>query len=61
MQDQISELKLLIEASEVSHEKCAELITMLTQAQFYIAFKAQTGDLYAQNLKSQIMKEGIHA
>jgi hypothetical protein len=32
---------------------------MLDQVQYYVAFKAEHGDLYAANLKSQIMKEAV--
>lgn len=55
MQDNIEKLERLIEASEVSHKECAELITLLRQVKFYVALKATAGDLYAQNLKQQIM------
>lgn len=57
MQDKIEELERLIEASEVSHHECAALITLLRQIKFYVSFKANSGDLYAQNLAQQIMKE----
>lgn len=59
MLDNIEKLEHLIEASEVSHSECAELITLLRQMTFYVAFKATSGDLYAMNLRSQIMKEAV--
>lgn len=52
--DNILLLKTLIEESQVSHEKCAELVTMISQMDFYVQFKANTGDLYAQNIVEQV-------
>lgn len=56
MQDRIEELERLIEASEVSHNECAAMITLLRQMKFYVDFKANTGDLYASQLRDQILK-----
>lgn len=61
MLDNIEKLEHLIEASEVSHTECAELITMLRQMKFYVAYKATSGDLYAKNIRDQIMRGVAHA
>lgn len=57
MQDRIDQLERMIEASEVSHQDCAALITLLRQVKYYVDFKASHGDLYAVNLRGQILKE----
>ena len=51
--DNIELLKRIVEESSVSHEKCAELLTMIRQMDFYIGFRAMRGDLYAQNVEVQ--------
>lgn len=51
--DNITLLKQIVEESSVSHEKCAELLTMLSQMDFYVSFKANAGDLFAQNVVGQ--------
>ncbi len=52
--DNLTLLERLIESSPVSHSKCAELITLIRQMEFYSRFNAGRGDLYAQNIQEQV-------
>ncbi len=61
MFDRISELERIVEASEVSHHECAALVTLLEQLKYYVDFRANRGDLFAVNLRDQILKEVTHA
>ena len=51
-------LKELAERAEISDRKNAELQVALQQIAFYLAHKAGTGDLYAQNLVDQLCTKG---
>ncbi len=48
-------LKQLVEESQVSDRQCAELTVLLSQVQLYVAHKSGLGDLFAQNLVTQMV------
>lgn len=51
--DNIALLKRIVEESTVDHRKCAELLVLIDQTDYYITHKA-ANDLYAANVERQM-------